>query len=134
MHAALADVALVGGPAGDPDAESRIEQILLRTVERFERFLHLIAVIAAVSPLLGLLGTVVGMIKMFDAMGAGTTAGTHVEALSGGIGEALITTEAGLFFAIPLILLHAVLSARADRLEAALEDAALQVSGAPAVA
>jgi biopolymer transport protein ExbB len=133
VHAALAEVALVGTP-GDATSESRIEQILLRTVEGFERFLHLIAVLAAVSPLLGLLGTVIGMIKMFDAMGTGVDASSHVEALSGGIGEALITTEAGLFFAIPLILLHAVLSARADRLEAALEDAALQVAGRPGAA
>jgi biopolymer transport protein ExbB/TolQ len=132
VHEALARVALVDEGGGEATREARIEQVLLWTVDRFERFLHLVAVLAAVLPLLGLLGTVVGMIRMFDALSGGRSAANHVEALSGGIGEALITTEAGLFFAIPLMLLHAVISARADKLEAALEDAALEVAGGEA--
>jgi biopolymer transport protein ExbB len=129
VHAALAEVALVNDRGDEASRDARVEQILLRTVDGFERFLQLVAVLAAVSPLLGLLGTVIGMIRMFDALAGGGAGSTNVEALSGGIGEALITTEAGLIFAVPLILLHAAISARADRLEAGLEDAALEIAG-----
>jgi len=89
-----------------------------------ERFLGAIAVCATVSPLLGLLGTVTGMIRTFEsitAYGAG-----DVRLLAGGIREALVTTEAGLFVAIPLLLAHAFLSGRIERLTAELEHRAAE--------
>jgi len=58
---------------------------------------------AVVAPLLGLLGTVRGMMRAFEAIqsyGAGEPG-----FLAGGISEALLTTEAGLVAALPLILL-----------------------------
>ena len=56
-----------------------------------DRFGTLILVIAAVAPLLGLLGTVTGMISTFDVI---TEFGTgNPKLLSGGISEALVTTE-----------------------------------------
>ena len=58
-----------------------------------DRFGTLILVIAAVAPLLGLLGTVTGMISTFDVI---TEFGTgNPKLLSGGISEALVTTELG---------------------------------------
>ena len=62
---------------------------------------------------MGLLGTIVGMIRAFDAIaqaGAGDPA-----AVASGISEALITTASGLIVAIPTIVFHRYLSARADR-------------------
>ena len=73
--------------------------------ETLERQVSLLSVIAATAPLLGLLGTVVGMIKTFEfitVFGVGDP--RH---LSGGISEALITTEFGLGVAIPCLLAHA---------------------------
>ncbi len=73
--------------------------------EKLERQVSLLSVIAATAPLLGLLGTVVGMIKTFEfitVFGVGDP--RH---LSGGISEALITTEFGLGVAIPCLLAHA---------------------------
>ena len=58
---------------------------------------------AVVAPLLGLLGTVRGMMRAFEAIqsyGAGEPG-----FLAGGISEALLTTEAGLVAALPLMLL-----------------------------
>ena len=49
--------------------------------------------------MLGLLGTVSGMIKAFHTMG--TTGMGKPELLAANIGEALITTAAGLIIAIP---------------------------------
>jgi biopolymer transport protein ExbB len=78
------------------------------------RWLPIIALTAGVSPLLGLLGTVTGMIKTFQLIslfGAG-----DAKLLSGGISEALITTEFGLVVAIPALVLHAFLQRRVKKI------------------
>ncbi len=86
---------------------------------RLNRFISIIAVGASCEPLLGLLGTVTGIIntfRMLTVFGSG-----DVKQLSGGISEALITTEFGLIIAIPALLCHAFLSRKAkgilDKLE-----------------
>jgi biopolymer transport protein ExbB len=78
---------------------------------------------AAVAPLLGLLGTVTGMIHTFRLISVFGTGDPRL--LSAGISEALITTEAGLVVAIPLLLLHAFLSRRVQRLSEGLETSAI---------
>lgn len=89
-----------------------VEEILYEKILavrlKLERFLPFIAVSAACAPLLGLLGTVTGIIntfKLITVFGSG-----DVKTLSGGISEALITTEFGLIVAIPSLLIHAFLS------------------------
>jgi biopolymer transport protein ExbB len=57
---------------------------------------------------MGLLGTVVGMIKTFQLI---TVFGTgDARSLSSGISEALVTTELGLFVAIPSLIVHGILN------------------------
>lgn len=56
------------------------------------------------SPLFGLVGTVVGMMNSFVALSA-DGAGGDTEALSRGIGQALVATAAGLVFFIPGVIL-----------------------------
>jgi len=75
------------------------------------RPLRAIAVMAGLMPLLGLLGTVLGMVGTFDALMAGQTA--RVDAMAGGISQALITTQVGLVAAVPVLLAHGCLEARA---------------------
>jgi biopolymer transport protein ExbB len=75
---------------------------------QLESLLPFVAIIAAASPLLGLLGTVVGMIKTFKLI---TVFGTgDARSLSSGISEALVTTELGLWVAIPSLILHGILN------------------------
>lgn len=91
-----------------------MSQVLLGFRHRVESGLSLLGLTAAVAPLLGLLGTVTGMIKTFQVIslyGAG-----DARALSGGISEALVTTEFGLIVAIPALLAHAWLNRRARRI------------------
>ncbi|MCB9796928.1 MAG: MotA/TolQ/ExbB proton channel family protein [Alphaproteobacteria bacterium] len=96
---------------------------LLRETPRLERFGAAILVIAAVAPLLGLLGTVTGMIATFDII---TEFGTgDPKMLSGGISEALITTQLGLIVAIPAVLLGNAMSARTEGVLSAIERGAL---------
>ncbi|HEY9764266.1 MAG TPA: MotA/TolQ/ExbB proton channel family protein [Trichocoleus sp.] len=66
--------------------------------------------VVAVSPLLGLLGTVTGLIATFGSLNIGG-GGTTEEATkaAGGIGEALITTAAGMVVAILALCVFRVL-------------------------
>jgi biopolymer transport protein ExbB len=73
-------------------------------VRKLERGLVVLETIAAIAPLLGLLGTVLGMVEVFNVIkdqGIGQTA-----ALSGGISQALLTTVAGLFIGIPVLIAY----------------------------
>jgi biopolymer transport protein ExbB len=114
------------GATKDLIEEAMFEKIL--TIRfRFNRFIPMIAVGAACSPLLGLLGTVTGIIntfRMLTVFGSG-----DVKQLSGGISEALITTEFGLIVAIPALLCHAFLSRKSKGLLDKLEHMAISVMG-----
>ncbi len=104
-----------------------IEEVMFETVLatrlKLQRFLPFIAIAAASAPLLGLLGTVTGIINTFRLI---TVYGSgDVKTLSGGISEALITTEFGLIVAIPSLLLHAFLSRKARSVVDQMEKAAV---------
>lgn len=99
---------------------------LIHDKHTIDNFIGAIAVTAAVAPLLGLLGTVSGMIETFKMMtlfGSG-----NPEVVSGGIAQALITTELGLVVAIPALVLNALLSRKAKAYYSQLEGFALQLS------
>lgn len=102
-----------------------IEDTGRQVVHELERFLNSLGTIAAITPLLGLLGTVVGMIKVFTAImshGVGNPA-----ILAGGISEALITTAAGLFVAIPTLIMYRYLRGKVDALVLKMEEEALKI-------
>jgi biopolymer transport protein ExbB len=82
--------------------------------------LELLGVIASISPLLGLLGTVSGMINAFGAVAQAGMGNPGL--LAGGIGQALLTTAAGLIIAIPAMLIHRLLVSRVETLTNDLED------------
>jgi biopolymer transport protein ExbB len=89
-----------------------------------QRFGMVIVVIAAIAPLLGLLGTVTGMISTFEIITEHGTGDPRM--LSGGISEALITTQMGLVVAIPMLLLGNMLNGWSDRIYSKLESTVLQ--------
>ncbi|MDD5119798.1 MAG: MotA/TolQ/ExbB proton channel family protein [Candidatus Omnitrophica bacterium] len=85
--------------------EKVLEQVGNNQIHRLERYLGFLATIIAIEPLLGFLGTITGLIRAFmswEHAGANIT----VNALAGGIYEAMITTAAGLTVAIPLYLFY----------------------------
>ncbi len=92
----------------------RLDEGLAEEAALLSRGLATVAVLAAVSPLLGLLGTVTGMIETFQSI---TLFGTgDPKLMSGGISQALVTTQLGLSVAIPLVLFHSLLTGRANRI------------------
>ena len=91
--------------------EMRLGEGILEERPKVDRFVGLLKVIAVVAPLMGLMGTVLGMIATFQAI---TLFGTgDPKTMAGGISQALVTTVEGLTVAIPVVLLHAIVAARA---------------------
>ncbi len=138
----------IGGPTGKmlvagaehiEEPRELIEEVMfemtLATRLKLQSFLPFIAICASSAPLLGLLGTVTGIIntfKLITVFGSG-----DAKTLSGGISEALITTEYGLIVAIPSLLIHSFLSRKAKGVIDQMEKTAIafinQVSKTPYV-
>lgn len=85
-----------------------------------KRRVPVLSVMIALAPLAGLLGTVSGMLATFSGM-ADQTTGKPIDAISSGISEALVTTQAGLFMAIPAAILFAMLKSRIEQVHGELE-------------
>ena len=98
----------------------KLDEAILRETPSIERGLITLAILAAVTPMLGLLGTVSGMIETFQSI---TLFGTgDPKLMSGGISQALVTTELGLAVAIPILLIHSALSSKSNRLIQILDE------------
>jgi len=112
--------------SGSPQeyVEEVVHERILTHAHGLERHLGMIAVLGGVAPLLGLLGTVTGMIHTFKLV---TIFGTgDARLLSGGISEALVTTQCGLVIAIPILLIHAYLLRRVRGMVTRLEETAAE--------
>jgi biopolymer transport protein ExbB len=103
----------------------RLEDGGRHVVHELERYLNTLGTIAAVAPLLGLLGTVAGIIHAFNAITANGLGDPRT--LSGGIGEALITTAAGLTVAIPSLIAYRFLRGKVERLVVLMEKEAMRM-------
>ncbi len=73
-------------------------------VRRLEKGMSWLATTGSVSPFIGLFGTVWGVMDAFAGLGDAGTA--SLRAVAPGIAEALITTAAGLFAAIPAVIAY----------------------------
>jgi biopolymer transport protein ExbB len=94
--------------------ELKLSEAALKEMPGLTKGLLFIKVISVVAPLMGLLGTVVGMIKTFQVItlyGAGDP-----KMMAGGISQALVTTVLGLVVAIPMVLLHTVVSGQSRKI------------------
>jgi biopolymer transport protein TolQ len=90
---------------GNPASVQRAMQIASsEELTRLERRLPWLAITAAATPFIGLFGTVWGIIDAFH--GLGTAGAATLRAVAPGISEALITTAAGLFAAIPALIAY----------------------------
>ena len=87
------------------------EQILL--ANELKSGLGILATIGATAPFVGLLGTTLGIVNSFMGM---AEQGGGLEAVSGGIAEALIATAIGLVAAIPAVWLYNYFTAKLDTL------------------
>ncbi len=90
------------------EIKESMEDISLFEIPKLESRLSALATIAHISPLLGLLGTVTGMTASFHTIQVRAASLNPVTPgdLAGGIGEALLTTVAGLMVAIPTFVAY----------------------------
>ncbi|MHC4550254.1 MAG: MotA/TolQ/ExbB proton channel family protein [Planctomycetota bacterium] len=94
-------------------APGHLEPLLAAERVDLGRHLPLIAVLASLATLLGLLGTILGMVQTFGVI---TIHGTRdVGRFADGISQALVTTQAGLVTALPILVLHGWLRGRVRR-------------------
>ena len=89
--------------ASKDELKESMESVSLTEIPKLENRLDALATIAHIAPLLGLLGTVTGMTASFHTIQqrAATMNPVTPGDLAGSIGEALLTTVAGLIVAIP---------------------------------
>lgn len=90
-------------------------------IKRAGRFLVVMDTLVTLAPLLGLLGTITGLIKSFSFLGNEELA---VQAVTGGIAEALIATACGLGIAIFALIPFNFFTSRVSNLEFELQTAA----------
>ncbi len=88
-----------------------IQEAALIEIPNLERRIGSIAAIARIGPLLGLLGTTIGVLKAFQEL-HDSGAYSHVNIMSIGVGEALISTALGLSIASIAYLAHHFLHGR----------------------
>jgi biopolymer transport protein ExbB len=104
------------------DIDHAMEEGMMEIVPRLEKRTHYIATFANTITLVGLLGTIIGLIKGFTAVAAVNPA-EKAEMLSASISVAMNNTAFALMVAIPFLLIHAFLQARASEIVDSLEAA-----------
>jgi biopolymer transport protein TolQ len=114
------------GGLRNPVAVQRAMQIASsEELTRIERRLPWLATIGSVTPFIGLFGTVWGIIDAFH--GLGTAGAATLRAVAPGISEALITTAAGLFAAIPAVIAYNVFLNNVREFGARMDDFSLEM-------
>ena len=94
-----------GGTVKNPSAIGvEMQAAAGEEVRRLEQGMSTLATIASASPFIGLFGTVWGVMDAFS--GLGDVGVASLRAVAPGIAEALITTAAGLFAAIPALIAY----------------------------
>jgi biopolymer transport protein TolQ len=109
-----------GPPRNLAPLERTAQTSASEAVTSLERRMTWLATIAATSPFVGLFGTVVGIIDAFH--GLGTAGAATLRAVAPGISEALITTAAGLFVAVPAVIAYNQFTARIKIFATATDD------------
>src|SRR6516225_6056762 len=109
-----------GPPRNLTPLERSAQTAASEAVTALEQRMTWLATIAATSPFVGLFGTVMGVVDAFH--GLGTAGAATLRAVAPGISEALITTAAGLFVAVPAVVAYNQLTARIRVFASAIDD------------
>ena len=102
------------------DVEQAMSEGMMESVPRLEERTGYLAVLANVATLLGLLGTIIGLIAAFTAV-ANADPAEKAKLLSLSISVAMNTTAFGLIAAIPLLIFHALLTNKTNKIIGGIE-------------
>lgn len=100
--------------------QDALEASMLEAIPKAEKRLNYLSLIANISTLLGLLGTIYGLIQSFAAVASADPA-QKAELLALGISKAMNTTAFGLISAISIMVIHSLLTDRAEKIISDLE-------------
>jgi len=107
------------------DIEIAMEESMMEIVPRLEKRTPYVALASSVATLLGLLGTIMGLIQAFTAV-ANANPAEKADLLSASISVAMNTTAFGLMVAIPLLVIHAILTSKTGDIVDSLEMACVK--------
>ncbi len=114
-----------GPPRNLKPIERSAQTAASEAITGLERRMTWLATIGSTSPFVGLFGTVMGVVDAFH--GLGTAGAATLRAVAPGIAEALITTAAGLFVAVPAVIAYNQFSARIRVFASAVDDFAREL-------
>lgn len=118
-------LALHGAVHRREDIEIAMEESMMGIVPRLEKRTPYVALASSIATLLGLLGTIMGLIQAFTAV-ANANPAEKADLLSASISVAMNTTAFGLMVAIPLLVVHAVLTSKTGDIIDSLEMATVK--------
>jgi biopolymer transport protein ExbB len=107
------------------DIEIAMEESMMEIIPQLEKRTAYVALASSIATLLGLLGTIMGLIQAFTAV-ANANPAEKADLLSASISVAMNTTAFGLMAAIPLLITHAVLTAKTGAIVDSLEMASVK--------
>ena len=107
------------------DIEIAMEESMMEIVPRLEKRTPYVALASSIATLLGLLGTIMGLIQAFTAV-ANANPAEKADLLSASISVAMNTTAFGLMVAIPLLVIHAILTSKTGDIVDSLEMATVK--------
>lgn len=106
--------------------QDTLEASMLEAIPLTEKRLHYLALIANVSTLIGLLGTIYGLIQSFAAVASADPA-SKAELLALGISKAMNTTAFGLISAISIMVVHSILTSKAQKIVSEIEQCSVRL-------
>ena len=109
-----------GPPRNLAPLERTAQTAASEAVTALERRMTWLATIGSTSPFVGLFGTVMGVVEAFHGIATGGAG--SIKAVAPGIADALITTAAGLFVAVPAVVAYNQFTARIKVFAAAIDD------------
>lgn len=118
-------LSLQGAVRRREDIEIAMEESMMEIVPRLEKRTPYVALAASIATLLGLLGTIMGLIQAFTAV-ANANPAEKADLLSASISVAMNTTAFGLMVAIPLLVVHSVLTSKTGDVVDSLEMASVK--------
>ncbi len=107
------------------DIEIAMEESMMEIIPQLEKRTPYVALFSNISTLLGLLGTIMGLIEAFTAV-ANANPAEKADLLSASISVAMNTTAFGLMAGIPLLITHALLTAKTGEIVDSLEMASVK--------
>ncbi len=118
-------LSLQGAVRRRDEIEIAMEESMMEIVPRLEKRTPYVALASSIATLLGLLGTIMGLIQAFTAV-ANANPAEKADLLSASISVAMNTTAFGLMVAIPLLIIHAILTSKTGDIVDSLEMATVK--------